>query len=126
VTTSRRLRSVRRRAALVVAVWALSSVWAVGHAVAHERDHDEHHAAAVAEGPVVSMGANHDHGHSHPVSSPVVSSGKSPDRGSLALLAAAPDRPYQAPLLRGRTGTGRARVSPPDASASGARAPPVS
>ena len=126
VATSRWLRSARRRGALLVAVWALSGIWHVGHDVAHQTDDAEHHVAQLAEGPAVSMAASHDHGHSHPDSSPVLSTGKGSEFESSALLAPAPNLPCQAQRLRFCTRTAPAHAGPLHASASGPRAPPIS
>ena len=127
VATSRRLRSARRRTALLVAVWALSGLWGVGHAIAHEREHDEHHAAEVLEDGDVSMAASHDgHGHSHPDSSPIVSTGKRSEIGSLAILVAVPKLQCQVLQVRWGAPASPARASPRYPSASGPRAPPIS
>jgi hypothetical protein len=112
---------------LLIAVWALSGLWDVGHAVAHEREHDKHHAAELLDGTAVSMAASHDdHGHSHPDSSPVVSTGKRSDFGSLAILASAPKLQRQVQRVRWCAPTAPARASPRYTSASGPRAPPIS
>ena len=124
--TSRRLRSARRRAAGLVAVWALSGLWYVGHAVAHEREHDRLHAAELIDGTAVSMAASHDHGHSHPDSSPIVSTGKRSEIGSLAILVAVPKLQCQVLQVRWGAPASPARASPRYPSASGPRAPPIS
>lgn len=127
VTASRRLRSARQRSVLLVAVWALSGLWDVGHAVAHERDHDEHHAAEVLGDADVSMAVSHDdHGHSHPDSSPAVSTAKRTDFGSLAILAVTPSFQCQVLQVRWCAPAAPARASPRHTSASGPRAPPIS
>jgi hypothetical protein len=129
VLTSCRLRSARRRVALLVAVWALSGVWGIGHAMshAHEREHDEHHAAEVLEDGDVSIAARHDgHGHSHPDSTPIVSTGKRSEIGSLAILVAAPKLQCQVLKVRWGTSESPARAIPRYPSASGPRAPPIS
>jgi hypothetical protein len=123
-----RLRSARFRPAVLVIVWALSGVWSVGHAVAHEieRAHG-HHLTGAAEIPVVAMAAAHGHGHSHPEPLPLVATGKAPKLDALALLTTATPE-FACVELLGR----RCVVSEPvsafrgAAVASGPRAPPRS
>lgn len=136
LTTSRGLRAARRRVALLFAVWALSGLWEVGHVVAHERDHDDHHAAEHAKqhtddvvAPGVPTSTSADEGdrpdHSHPESSPVVSTGKGFDLESPGVLMSALELACHGEPRRGCTRATAARASPRDASAPGPRAPPI-
>ena len=125
--TSRGLRSARRRAGMLVAVWALSGLWDVGHALAHEMEHESgHHFDEAPEALCVAMAASHGHSHLHPDSFPVVSTGKAPRFEVPALLAGAPAVGCEATLLRWTTRTAPDRTSPSKATASGPRAPPLS
>jgi len=124
--TASRLRSPRRRAALLTAVWVLSGLWSVAHALAHEMEHDVHHSAAGAERSVVPMAASHGHVHLHPDSLPVVSAGKSPTVETPALVSFAPEIDCERAPFRWCARAAAARASPRLAAASGPRAPPVS
>ena len=129
VLTSRRLRSARRSVALLVAVWALYGVWGVGHAMsdAHGLEHGKQHAAEVLEDGDGSIAARHDgHGHSHSDSSPIVSTGKRSELGSLAILAAVPKLQCQVLQVGSGAPESLARAIPRYPSASGPRAPPIS
>lgn len=128
--TSRILRPANRRAVMLVAVWALSGIWGVGHAIAHEVEHE--HAAHHAESAVqsssgdVAVAVEEDLDHGHPDSSPIVASGKRPEFASTALLAATPELPLQVPVRLFAYRTAPARAGPAHQSAFGPRAPPVS
>ncbi len=128
LTTSRSLRSARRRVAVLAAVWALSALWSVGHLIAHELEHESHHAdvEVEVEGSVVSVDASHGHGHLHPNSLPVVSTGKSPTFETTALPSSVPEIECESSPLRWCTRAEPARASPRLAAASGPRAPPIS
>lgn len=111
---------------MLAAVWALSGLWAVSHAIAHEMEHEGHHVEGVVEGSVVSIVVNDGHGHAHPDSFPVVSTGKAPKFGAAALLVAAPELACSPLQLQWGAQTAPARASPRIPSSSGPRAPPLS
>ncbi len=129
LTRSRGLGSTRRRAALLVAIWALSCLWDVAHAHAHahEIEHGPETRLACSDaGATVSMAGSHGHGFAHPESSPVLSTGKTHELGWLALLTSDSEVVRETTPLRWTTRTAFVRVSSIETSVSGPRAPPLS
>jgi hypothetical protein len=126
LTRGLRLRSAGFRSAILVGVWALSGVWSVGHAVAHEIERAHGHHLTTAEIPVVAMAAAHGHGHSHPEPLPLVATGKAPELDALALRTT-PTPEFGCVELLGRRCVGSEPVSAIQraAAASGPRAPPL-
>jgi hypothetical protein len=127
---ARRRRSSRSRyAALLVVVWGLSGVWAVGHALehAHAMEHESgEHFAEVPGGSDVSLCVSHDQGHAHPDSPPAVSTAKAPEFDAPDLVADAPEVVSASALRRWFTRIVPARASSRTAASSGPRAPPIS
>lgn len=120
------LRSAGFRSAVLVVVWALSGVWSVGHAVAHEIERAHGHDLTAAEIPVVAMAAAHGHGHSHPEPLPLIATGKAPELDAPAVLTTATPE-FGCVELLGRRCVGSEPVSAIQGAtaASGPRAPPV-
>lgn len=116
------LRSVRTRAALIVAIWALSGVWHVEHALAHALEHAHHHAVDGS----IEVGAESGHGHNHPESAPAVTSRKAPEFAAPTLRAPLPEFDLTAPARFPLARIVLAHASSGSGKISGPRAPPLS
>jgi len=65
------------RAAFLLVVWALPTVWCAGHQLAHPDDADDHgvHLSVSVEERTAELYERHEHGHTHPEEPPAVSNG---------------------------------------------------
>ena len=121
-------RRPRLRAALLAIVWILPSVWCAAQVVDHEfeSDHPEERLVMSSGDRICGMSHDHGHWHSHPESSPVVSS-----EGAKKLDASALPSPVAVQGLSGATSrwNSLSALGPlvqAEEFASAPRAPPIS
>jgi hypothetical protein len=126
LANSLRARSIQLRSIVLLAAWALSGVWSVGHIVAHELHYDSVDHAETAQSTRLDLAFGHGHGHAHPDPLPVGAIGGSPQLGVTALLAASPEVAVPKATLRWCTRGATARKSTGATCVSGPRAPPIS
>ena len=122
-------RESRIRAALLSIVWILPGVWCAGHLLAHEleSEHHEPEATAYAGDRITGISGDHDHGHAHPESAPVVSTERAKERDSSVLLLAAAGEPDASKaMLQTRNDPAVAHAVRSAAMVSRPRAPPIS
>jgi len=125
---SNRNRCTRHRAALLAVAWMLPGVWCVAHVLAHEIEssHHELDLALSASFGLPAMSCDHDHAHSHPEASPVLSGERVKKLDVLAMATAAVEIEGSSATLRVHEDTARGHASHSDAAVLGPRAPPIS
>ena len=120
-------RSKGFRAVLLLIVWVLPGLWCAGHLLAHALEHEDHGPTlAIAAGDgIATVSHRHDHGHTHPETTPVVSTGGTKELASPALLAAAIELEASTATLQWRRDSVLRNPARRAAAASGPRAPPI-
>ncbi len=118
----------RLRAALLTAVWMLPGVWCAAHALAHatEASHHERGLAVSTTADIPARSCDHDHAHSHPNASPVLSMEGTKKLDASMLLAAAVEIEDPKATLLSHEDTVLRRAAQLAAALSRPRAPPIS
>jgi hypothetical protein len=125
---SSRNRRARIRAALLTFVWVLPGVWCAAHVLAHwiESGHHELHLVVSASADIPAMSCDHDHGHSHPESSPALSTEGAKKFDTSSLLSGVVEIEHSNATLHSREDTALGHPARHAAVDSGPRAPPIS
>jgi hypothetical protein len=125
---SARNRLPRLRASLFAALWMLPGIWCAAHTLAHliEPEHHDLHLALPADAGIPAMSCDHDHGHSHPEASPMLSKEGAKKFDTLRLLTGVVEVECPKATLRSREDTPSSLVARQIAAVSGPRAPPIS
>jgi hypothetical protein len=126
--SSSRNRGTRLRAALLTVAWVLPGVWCAVHVLAHwiESGHHELHLVVSASADIPAMSCDHDHGHSHPESSPALSTEGAKKFDTSSLLAGVVEIEYLKAALHSHEDTALGHPARRAAADSGPRAPPIS
>jgi hypothetical protein len=121
-------RRSRLRAVLLVAVWVLPAVWCAAHAVGHELEsgHHEAHVVVSASVSLPSVSCNHDHAHSHPEASAVLSTEEAKKLDATMLLTAAFEIKASEASLHSHGDAALGYAARRAAAVSEPRAPPIS
>lgn len=123
------LRSKASCVAVLAVVATAYASWTIGHALAHELEHDSHsHHDIAASGPesaALTLEAAHGHGHTHPDLAPVVLTQKVQQAVALALPARTPELVRPSGCLRLCVQDACARAAPGLTAPLGPRAPPI-
>lgn len=116
----------RRRAMLFGAVWFVAGLWNVGHAIEHHLHIAHESAIELAVHAGCALATNHEHDHSHPDASPVLSRGKESSEEASTSLVALAEPALPSTRAAWFSTSGPARASLGDAVILGPRAPPIS
>lgn len=121
-------RRARPSAALLAVVWILPGVWCTAQIVDHqlESDHPEEHLVMSSGSRICGMSHDHGHRHSHPDSSPVVSTEGAKKVNASALAGSAVAQDPSVASFRWHILSHLGSLAQRDQFASGPRAPPIS
>jgi hypothetical protein len=125
---SARNRLARPRASVLAVVWMLPGIWCAAHTLAHliESEHHDLHLASPASASIPAMSCNHDHGHEHPETLPVLSMEGTKKIDSPRLLTGVAEIGFPKATLQSREDTPSRLAARRAAAVSGPRAPPIS
>jgi hypothetical protein len=121
-------RRARVRVALLAVIWMLPGVWCAAHALTHviELVHREFHLAVSASAGIPAMSCDHDHAHSHPEASPVLSTEGTKNFHTPRLLTGAFELEGSKVILHSHEDTALRNAARRAVAVSGPRAPPIS
>jgi len=106
----------------------VSGIWCAAHTLAHliESEHHELHLGAPASAGIPAVSCDHDHAHSHPEASPVLSTEGAKKFGTPRLLTETFELEGSKVTLHSHEDTALGNTARRAAAVSGPRAPPIS
>lgn len=115
------------RAGLLLIVWVLPGLLCAAHLLAHALESEDpgSNLAIFAGDRIAGMSERHDHGHTHPEASPVVSTGSTKELATPTLLAEAIELEAATSTLQWQRNSVFGNTARHAVAASGPRAPPI-